>query len=118
MPEGPEIDTDKLHEMIHDQEEREGGTLLKAIALTTALLAAVAAIAALRAGATVNEALVLKTEAARLQAEASNQWAYYQAKGLKATVTEVSRNTWMPFSKDETASEWRPIFRWIVPRFW
>jgi len=104
MPEGPEIDTDKLHEMIHDQEEREGGTLLKAIALTTALLAAVAAIAALRAGATVNEALVLKTEAARLQAEASNQWAYYQAKGIKAAVQEASRAAWLANGKTPPAA--------------
>ena len=104
MPEGPEIDTDKLHEMIHDQEEREGGTLLKAIALTTALLAAVAAIAALRAGATVNEALVLKTEAARLQAEASNQWAYYQAKGIKAAVQEAARAAWLANGKTPPAA--------------
>src|SRR5713226_3316220 len=97
MPEGPEIDTDKLHEMIHDQVEREGSTLLKAIALTTALLAAVAAIAALRAGATVNEA-------ARLQAEASNQWAYYQAKGIKAAVQEASRAAWLANGKTPPAA--------------
>ena len=103
MPEGPEIDTDKLHEMIHDQVEREGGTLLKAIALTTALLAAVAAIAALRAGATVNEALVLKTEATRLQAEASDQWAYYQAKGIKAATAEASRTSWLAIGKEPPA---------------
>jgi hypothetical protein len=39
----------------------------------------------------VNEALVLKTEAGRLQAEASDQWTYYQAKGVKASVQEASR---------------------------
>ncbi len=66
--------------------EREGGTLLKAIALTTALFAALAAVAALRAGGTVNEALVMKTEATRLQAEASDQWAAYQAKGIKSAI--------------------------------
>jgi hypothetical protein len=58
-----------------------------------------AAIASLKAGGTVNEALALKTESTRLQAEASDQWAYYQAKGLKATVTEVSRNTWIALDK-------------------
>ena len=99
MPEGPEIDTDKLHETIREQLEREGGGLFKKIALTTALLAALAAIAALRAGATVNEALVLKTEAARLQAEASNQWAYYQAKGIKSAVQEASRAAWLANGK-------------------
>lgn len=99
MPEGPEVDTDKLRETIDEEIEREGGTLLRTIALTTAILAAVAAVASLEAGSTVNEALALKTEATRLQAEASDQWAYYQAKGLKATVTEVSRNTWVALDK-------------------
>jgi uncharacterized protein DUF4337 len=99
MPEGPEIDTDTLQERIHAEVEREGGGLLKRIALTTALLAALAAIAALLAGATVNEALVLKTEAARLQAEASDQWAYYQAKGIKAAVQEASRAAWLANGK-------------------
>ena len=99
MPEGPEVDTDKLHETIHEEVEREGGELLKGIALTTALLAALAAIAALQAGATVNEALVLKTEATRLQAEASDQWAYYQAKGIKGAVQEASRAGWLANGK-------------------
>jgi hypothetical protein len=99
MPEGPEVDTDKLRETIDEEIEKEGGTLLRTVALTTAILAALAAVASLKAGATVNEALALKTEATRLQAEASDQWAYYQAKGLKATVTEVSRNTWIALDK-------------------
>src|SRR5205823_9842890 len=99
MPEAPEIDTDKLHETIHEQVEREGSRLLRGIALTTALLAALAAIAALRAGGTVNEALVMKTEAARLQSEASDQWAYYQAKGIKANVEEASRAAWIAAGK-------------------
>ena len=104
MPEGPEIDTDTLQERIHAEVEREGGGLLKRIALTTALLAALAAIAALMAGATVNEALVLKTEAARLQAEASDQWAYYQAKGIKAAVQEASRVAWLANGKTPPAA--------------
>ena len=73
MPEESEIDVDKLDERIHEELEHEGSALLKAIALTTALFAALGAVAALLAGGTVNEALVLKTEATRLQAEASDQ---------------------------------------------
>src|SRR6202171_2263177 len=91
MPEEPEIDTDSLRESIH---EAVSDSLLRNIALTTAMFAALGAVAALRAGGTVNEALVLKTEAGRLQAEASDQWAYYQAKGIKATVLEAERTTW------------------------
>jgi hypothetical protein len=99
MPEGPEVDTDKLHEAIHEEMEKEGGDFLKRIALTTAILAAVAAIASLQAGATVNEALVLKTESTRLQAQASDQWAYYQAKGIKAAVAETSGTAWTAIGK-------------------
>jgi hypothetical protein len=100
MPEGPEIETENLTEAIHEEVEKEGGGLLRAIALSTALFAALAAIAALRAGATVNEALVLKTEATRLQAEASDQWAYYQAKGIKGAVAEASRTSWLAIAKE------------------
>ena len=94
MPEGPEVETEKLHEAIHEAMEKEGGSFLTLIALSTAILAALAAIAALKAGATVNEALLLKTESTRLQAQASDQWAYYQAKGLKAAVQESTAASW------------------------
>jgi hypothetical protein len=103
MPEGPEVETDRLHESIQEEVEHEGGSFLRRIALTTAILAALAAIAALRAGATVNEALVLKTEAARLQAEASDQWSFYQAKGVKAAVQEASRTSWLAIGKEPPA---------------
>jgi len=103
MPEGPEASTETLTEEIREKFEHEGGALLKRIALSTALFAALAAIAALRAGATVNEALVLKTEAARLQAEASDQWAYYQAKGIKAATAEASRTSWLAIAKEPPA---------------
>lgn len=100
MPESPEIEVDKLNEAIHEEMEKEGGRFLKQIALTTAILAAFAAVAALKAGSTVNEALVLKTESTRLQAQASDQWAYYQAKGLKAAVQEASKTAWEALGKE------------------
>ncbi|HZC45407.1 MAG TPA: DUF4337 family protein, partial [Candidatus Acidoferrum sp.] len=104
MPEEPEVETDKLDEQIHEEVEREGGSLLKAIALSTALFAALAAIAALRAGATVNEALVLKTEATRLQAEASDNWAAYQAKGIKSAIQQASESAWIAVGKQPPSS--------------
>lgn len=104
MPEEIEIDTDKLHEEIHEELEREGGSMLKLIALTTALFAALAAVAALRAGGTVNEALVMKTEATRLQAEASDQWAAYQSKGIKSAIQQASESAWFALGKQPPAS--------------
>jgi hypothetical protein len=104
MPEEIEIDTDTLDERIHEEVEREGGSLLKMIALTTAVFAALAAVAALLAGGTVNEALVLKTEATRLQAEASDQWAAYQAKGIKSAIQLASESAWVALGKKPPAS--------------
>jgi hypothetical protein len=100
MPEDIEVPIERVQEEIREEAEQEGGTFLKRIALTTALFAALAAIAALRAGATVNHALFLKTEATRLQAEASDQWAYYQAKGLKAAVADAARTSWLAIGKE------------------
>lgn len=104
MPDEPEIDTDKLREAIDDEIEKAGGSMLRWISLTTALLAALAAVASLEAGSTVNEALVLKTEATQLQAEASDQWAYYQAKGVKAAVADASANSWLSAGKSVPAT--------------
>jgi hypothetical protein len=104
VPEGPEVETEGLREKISEELEHAGGSLLKAIALTTALFAALAAVAAMRAGGTVNEALVLKTEATRLQAEASDQWAAYQAKGIKSAIHQSSESTWIALGKPPPAS--------------
>src|SRR5579859_3934856 len=97
MPDEPEIDTDTVRESI--EKHHAGTPLIKQIALTTALLAALGAVAALKSGSSVNRALVLKTEAGRLQAEASDQWAYYQAKGIKAQVQDASRSAWLAAGK-------------------
>lgn len=101
MPEEIEIDTERARELAHEAGEAHtesgsdpSGRVVRRAALTTALLAAVAAIASLEAGATINDALTLKTEAATLQARASDQWAYYQAKGIKATVNQAAQSTW------------------------
>jgi hypothetical protein len=99
MPEGPEVETENLREAVHEELEREGGAFLKRIALSTAILAAFAAVAALLAGSTVNEALVLKTESTTLQAKASDQWAYYQAKGIKREIQETAGNAWVAAGK-------------------
>ena len=100
MPEGPEIETDRLRETIDEEIAKQGGAhLLRWISLSTALIAAIGAVAALRAGDTVNEALVLKTEAATLQSQASDQWAFYQAKGIKGAVARAVAATWAAAGK-------------------
>ncbi len=104
MPEEIELDSDRLRETIDEEIHRKGSRVLRWISLSTAILAALAAIASLKAGATVNEALVLKTEATRLQAQASDQWAYYQAKGIKSAVAKSTAAAWQAAGKSQPAS--------------
>ena len=56
------------------------------LSFTTAMIAVLAAIAALESGAYSNEALMQKNEALLAQTKASDQWAYYQAKSVKAAI--------------------------------
>jgi hypothetical protein len=112
LPDEPEVDTEKLHEAVHEELEREGGRFLRQIALTTAVLAALASVASLKAGGTVNEALALKTDATRLRTEASDQWAYYQAKGVKAAVQEATRSSWLAAGKPPPADYEARIHRY------
>ena len=103
MPEEAEVDLDALRDKIAEEveahEAETGGRLLRMVALTTALLAAFAAIASLQAGATINEALLLKADATQLQNQASDQWAYYQAKGIKGAIANASAAAWTAAGK-------------------
>ena len=58
------------------------------LSLSTAIIAVFAAVASLESGARSNEAILEKSEAMLNQSRASDQWAYFQAKGLKATLSE------------------------------
>jgi hypothetical protein len=61
---------------------------LRFLSLSTAIIAVFAAVASLESGSASNEAILEKSEAMLYQSQASDQWAYFQAKGLKATLSE------------------------------
>src|SRR5437870_3283314 len=75
--EAPEVPTEHLHEEMHEHATR-GGWIMR-VALSSALTAALAAVAALKAGHTANEAMLA-------QIESANQWNFFQAKSIKASV--------------------------------
>ena len=106
MPEEPEVPTEHLHETIHEQAEKEGRTWILAVALSTAILAVLAAITSLLAGHYANEAMIE-------QIRAADQWAYYQAKGIKSTVLESKMELLATLGKagsetdDEKAKEYK-----------
>lgn len=94
MPEEIEIDTDKLRETIDEEIEHQNNGMLRSVALSTAIFAALAAVTSLQAGSTVNEALIMKNESAIAQAQASDAWSYYQAKGLRAALAHSDQEAW------------------------
>jgi len=77
-----EVPLEHLHEEIHRTAEHSREVWISWVALSTAILAVLAAIAGLLSGRHVNEAMMN-------QIEASDQWNYYQAKGIKAAVLDA-----------------------------
>src|SRR6266566_4076641 len=59
------------------------------IAVATAILATIGALFGYMAGATQNEALLFKNEAAIKTLEAFDQWNFYQAKSNKQNLVEL-----------------------------
>ena len=77
-----EVPLEHLHEEVHHSAEHSGEKWISWVALSTAILAVLAAIAGLLSGMHANEAMMS-------QIESSDQWAYYQAKGIKAAVLDA-----------------------------
>ena len=78
----------------HDHETEHaahsGDPFAGRIAVLTAILATIGAIFGYMAGATQNEALLFKNEAAIKRTEASDQWNFYQAKSSKQNLAELA----------------------------
>lgn len=70
-------------------EKLEKGGWNKYLAISTALIAVIAAIASLASGTYSNQAVLEKNNAVLFQSKASDQWNYYQAKGIKKNVSDA-----------------------------
>ena len=77
-----EIPLEHLHEEIHHHAQHGPARWISWVALSTAILAVLAAIAGLLSGHHANEAMMN-------QIEAADQWSFYQAKSIKASVLEA-----------------------------
>lgn len=80
-----EVPTEHLHEKINEQakEQKHEKKWSFYVAISTAFMAVFAAIASSLAGHHSNEAVID-------QIKASDQWAYYQSKGIKAEILALS----------------------------
>lgn len=76
------------HELEHAAEHGPG--LAQYVAIFTAILSTVGAIVSYQGGATQNQAMLYKNEAVLKKAQASDQWAFYQAKSAKQHLMEVA----------------------------
>jgi hypothetical protein len=81
MAEEMEVPIEHLHESLQEAAEKSNNKWILMVALTAAILAVLAAVASLLASFHVNEAMIE-------QLQASDQWAYYQAKGLKHEILD------------------------------
>src|SRR5438874_11994462 len=78
-----EVPLEHLQEEIHHHAEYGGEKWISWVALSTAILAVLASIAGLLSGSHANEAMMK-------QIETSDQWAFYQAKEIKAAVLDAN----------------------------
>lgn len=84
-----EYEVPSPHEHQVDAEiEKEGSGLTQKIALMTAILATLGALISYQSGSAQNQAMFLKNESILKQAEASDQWAFYQSKSMKSHLDE------------------------------
>ncbi|HZU83714.1 MAG TPA: DUF4337 family protein [Polyangiaceae bacterium] len=107
MPEDG-IETQELKERLEETQEhaghgRQSSPWLTWLSLSTAIIAVLAAVAALESGSYANEAIVQKNDAVLHQSKADDAWAYYQAKGIEATVyaTQAEAST-----RPEAVARW------------
>jgi len=89
---------EQVHHDIHHHAETSGVRWISWVALSTAVLAALAAVASLHSGHDSNEATLE-------QIRASDNWAYYQAKGVKAAVLSSKLDVLTAMGKEPPAEE-------------
>lgn len=85
MPEEMESSVERLEDELHEVAEHAKENWIKWAALLSALFAVIAAISGLMAARDANDAMIE-------QIQASDQWAYYQAKGIKSMIAESEQN--------------------------
>ena len=95
-----EIPTENLQEEIHHHAEHASPRerWLSQVALSSAILAALAAVSALLSGHHANEAMLE-------QLRASDHWSYYQAKGIKSAVLSTRISLIETFGKKASETD-------------
>lgn len=91
-----EVPLEQSQEHIHEH-AHQGGWMGK-VALSTAMIAVIAAISALMAGHHSNEALIL-------QIQSSDHWSHYQAKSIKSSILTMKTDLLVEMGKTPKESD-------------
>lgn len=97
-----EVPTEHLHEHIEHEVEESGEKWILGVALSSAFLAALAAVSSLMAGFHANEAMMDRIKS-------SDQWNYYQAKGIKSAVLSTKIELLKSFKKSVSEQDEQKI---------
>lgn len=89
---------DDIHHHAHRAQHEGGPSWISQVALSSALLAALAAVAALLSGHHANEAMIE-------QIRSSDSWNYYQAKGIKSAVLRTRITLLQALGKEVPAKD-------------
>jgi hypothetical protein len=101
-------DVQEMKERLEESREEGGGEARTNawtvwLSLSTAVIAVLAAIASLEAGANANDAILRKDDAILHQSRAGDAWAHYQAAGIKSVVYATQAASAAP----ELAARWQ-----------
>jgi hypothetical protein len=105
--EAPEVPLENTQDHINEHARESEEKWILGVALSTAILAAIAAIASLLAGQHINEGLIS-------QIRASDNWAYYQAKGIKAGVLEAKMELLAAQGKQPSAADTAKVAKYAT----
>src|SRR5205085_4916676 len=96
--EAPEVPTEHLHEHIHEHAHKAKVSWVMGVALSSALLAAAAAVASLKAGHFANEAM-------SAQINSANKWSYFQSKSIKESQLNGKMEVLSALGKEPSAKD-------------
>jgi len=97
-----EVPTEHLHEHMEHRAEESKEKWIMGVALTSAFLAALAAVSSLMAGFHANEAMIQRIKS-------SDQWSFYQAKGIKSAVLSTKIELLKSFKKSVSEQDEKKI---------
>ena len=92
------LEQSQEHIQHHAEHNAEGKKWILGVALSSAIFAALAAVASLRSGYHADQALIS-------QLQASDQWSLYQAKGIKSGVLAAKLDTLEALGKPAPAGD-------------